>query len=397
MQPLPYWRLSSTYFSYYAAVGVFTPYFARWITSWGHSAQAASALMALWYGTRVVGPPLWAHLSRHSQSPRRWLISGLCLSCVGFFGFFLPESLFWLALSMGLFSLFYNAVMPQLEALTLNALGEQRHHYGRVRLWGSLGFIVLAVVYGELLQRNVAPDLAVTMLIGMIVTTLVATRLPKETPAATGPALSDTMRTPATSARQSLRSLLRQAPIQRFLLTTLLMQMSFGAFYLFYTMHLEHAGHDTNVVGALWGIGVLAEVLLFVYAARILSRASAVFWMNVAVTVTVVRWLCVALLPEALWLMVVMQLTHAISFGLFHIASTQRLIELFDADDRVNGQSLNYSIGSGVGGVLGATMAGWAWGFGSGVAAFSLGALCACLALWPLRGGRAPAAAHSTI
>jgi len=397
MQPLPYWRLSSTYFSYYAAVGVFTPYFARWITSWGHSAQAASALMALWYGTRVVGPPLWAHLSRRSQSPRRWLIRGLCLSCLGFFGFFVPESLFWLALSMGLFSLFYNAVMPQLEALTLNALGDQRHHYGRVRLWGSLGFIVLAVVYGELLQRNLAPDLAMTMLIGIILTTLVATRLPSEMPASIGHGPGDTMQTPSTSARQSLRTLLRQAPIQLFLLTTLLMQMSFGPFYLFYTMHLEQAGHATNVVGALWGISVLAEVLLFIYAARVLSRASAVFWMNVAVGITVARWLCVALLPQALWLMVVMQLSHAFSFGLFHIASTQRLVELFGAEDRVSGESLNYSIGSGVGGVLGATVAGWAWGFGSGIAAFSFGALCACLALWPLRGVRAPMAADAAI
>lgn len=383
MQPMPYWRLSSTYFFYYAAVGVFTPYFARWITTWGHSAQTASALMALWYATRVVGPPLWAHLSRDSRSPKTWLIGGLGLSCLGFFGFFLPKSLFWLALSMGLFSLFYNAVMPQLEALTLNALGDQKHHYGRIRLWGSLGFIVLAVVYGELLQRHLAPDLALTMLTAMIITTFVAMRLPGGSPSdiATGP----THESETLPNSSSLWVLLQQTSVQRFLLTTLLMQMSFGAFYLFYTLHLEHAGHDTNVVGALWGVGVLAEVVLFIHAGRVLSRASAQYWMQIAVVITVARWLCVALMPQVLWLMVIMQLSHAISFGLFHIASTQRLVELFSAPDRVNGQSLNYSIGSGVGGVFGAVLAGWAWGAGAGVAAFSLAALCAAFALWPLR------------
>lgn len=383
MQPLPYWRLSSTYFFYYAAVGVFTPYFARWITTWGHSAQAASGLMALWYATRVVGPPLWAHLSRHSQTPKTWLIGGLALSCLGFLGFFVPESLFWLALSMGLFSLFYNAVMPQLEALTLNALGDRKHHYGRIRLWGSLGFIVLAVAYGELLQRNLAPDLALTMLTAMIITTFVATRLPGRPPTDNATHAAHGLQDLPNSS--SLWTLLRQAAIQRFLLTTLLMQMSFGAFYLFYTLHLEHAGHDTNVVGALWGVGVLAEVVLFIYAGRVLSRASAQYWMQIAVVITVARWLCVALMPQVLWLMVIMQLSHAISFGLFHIASTQRLIELFSVSDRVNGQSLNYSIGSGLGGVLGAALAGWAWGAGAGVAAFSLAALCAAFAMWPLR------------
>jgi len=383
MQPLPYWRLSATYFCYYAAVGVFTPYFARWITTLGHSAQAASALMSLWYATRVVGPPLFAHLARHSQTPRTWLIAGLALSCVGFFGFFLPQSLFWLALSMGLFSLFYNAVMPQLEALTLNALGDRKHDYGRIRLWGSLGFIVLAVIYGELLQRRLAPDLAITMLAGMLVTTLVATRLPVELQARSPVIDHAHAEHPAT--RQSLTALLRRRPIQRFLLTTLLMQLSFGAFYLFYTLHLEQAGHNTNVVGALWGVGVLAEIVLFIYAGRILARATALFWMRLAILTTAFRWVCVALLPDSLWLMVVMQLSHAVSFGLFHIASTQRLVELFSAADRVNGQSLNYSIGSGVGGVLGAALAGWAWGVGSGQVAFLLAALCAGLALLPSR------------
>lgn len=392
MQPLPYWRLSATYFCYYAAVGVFTPYFARWITTLGHSAQAASALMSLWYATRVVGPPLFAHLARHSQTPRTWLIAGLALSCAGFFGFFLPQSLFWLALSMGLFSLFYNAVMPQLEALTLNALGDRKHDYGRIRLWGSLGFIVLAVIYGELLQRRLAPDLAITMLAGMLVTTLVATRLPVELQARS--AVIDHAHAERPDARQSLTALLRRRPIQRFLATTLLMQLSFGAFYLFYTLHLEQAGHNTNVVGALWGVGVLAEIVLFIYAGRILARATALFWMRLAILTTAFRWVCVALLPDSLWLMVVMQLSHAVSFGLFHIASTQRLVELFSAADRVNGQSLNYSIGSGVGGVLGAALAGWAWGIGSGRVAFLLAALCAGLALLPSRGQQTATADH---
>jgi len=145
MPTLPYWRLSAVYFAYHAAIGVFTPYFARWMEGLGHGALAISSLFALWYGTRIFGPPLFAHYARGSTRPKAWLLGGLWASAVFFLGFFGAEHLWLLGLSMAAFSLCYNAILPQLEAFTLAGLGPRKHDYGRVRLWGSLGFILLAV------------------------------------------------------------------------------------------------------------------------------------------------------------------------------------------------------------------------------------------------------------
>jgi PPP family 3-phenylpropionic acid transporter len=374
MPRLPYWRLSAVYFSYHAAIGVFTPYFARWMEGLGHGAFAISALFALWYGTRIVGPPLFAHLARGSKRPKRWLLGGLWASVIGFLGFFSAEHLWVLALSMAVFSLFYNAILPQLEAFTLAGLGPRKHDYGRVRLWGSLGFIVLAVGYGWLLQHGDAPDLPWMMGAGLLATALVTHALPAQ-----GRRLPDE---PAPIPA-GLFELLKRPGVAPFIGVVMLTQISFGSYYLFFTLQLERHGHNTDVVGQLWGLGVIAEIILFMYAGSLLRRVSAQRILQITLVVTAARWLSIALLPQSLALMIVVQLAHAIGFAAFHVACMQRIVELFPDDDRVGGQSLMYSLGSGVGGVLGAMIAGSLWSAGGGAWAFAAAAAIASLALLP--------------
>lgn len=373
MPTLPYWRLSAVYFAYHAAIGIFTPYFARWMEGLGHGALAISSLFALWYGTRIFGPPLFAHFARGSARPKTWLLGGLWASTLFYLGFFGADQLWLLALSMAAFSLCYNAILPQLEAFTLAGLGPRKHDYGRVRLWGSLGFIAMAVGYGWLLQHDKAPDLPWVMGAGILATALITHALPPQKRLDTDP--------PPSQA--GLWELLRRPGVAAFIAVVMLTQISFGTYYLFFTLQLERHGHATDVVGQLWGLGVVAEILLFMYAGSLLRRVSAARTLQIAIAVTVLRWLCIALLPQSLLLMVLVQLAHAIGFGAFHVACMQRLVELFPEQDRLGAQSLMYSLGSGMGGVLGALIAGALWKQGGGALAFATAAAVASLALLP--------------
>lgn len=373
MPALPYWRLSAVYFSYHAAIGVFTPYFARWMEGLGHGAFAISALFALWYGTRIFGPPLFAHFARGSSRPKAWLLGGLWASCVCFVGFFAGQHLWLLALSMAAFSLCYNAILPQLEAFTLAGLGPRKHDYGRVRLWGSLGFIAMAVGYGWLLQHGHAPGLPWAMAAGLVATALITHALPAQRRLSTEP----------VPVQAGLLELLKRPGVAPFIAVVMLVQISFGTFYLFFTLQLERHGHATDVVGQLWGLGVVAEIVLFLYAGSVLRRVSAMRTLQIAIAVTVLRWVAVALFPQSLPVMVLVQLAHAIGFGAFHVACMQRILELFPKDDRLGAQSLMYSLGSGLGGVLGALIAGFTWRTGGGALAFAVAAGMASLALLP--------------
>lgn len=373
MPNLPYWRLSAVYFAYHAAIGVFTPYFARWMEGLGHGALAISSLFALWYGTRIFGPPLLAHYARGSTHPKAWLLGGLWASAVFYLGFFGAQHLWLLALSMVAFSLCYNAILPQLEAFTLAGLGPRKHDYGRVRLWGSLGFILLAVGYGWLLQHGDAPDLPWVMGAGIVATALITHALPAQKRLDTDP--------PPSQA--GLWELLRRPGVRPFIAIVMLTQISFGSYYLFFTLQLERHGHSTDVVGQLWGLGVVAEIVLFMYAGSLLRRVSAQRTLQIALAVTALRWLSIALLPQSLTLMLLVQVAHAIGFGAFHVACMQRVVELFPESDRLGAQSLMYSLGSGLGGVLGALIAGALWKAGGGALAFAAAASVATLALIP--------------
>lgn len=368
------WRLSSFYFWYYAAVGALSPYFGRWVVESGHGALAASMVMSLWYATRVLAPPLWSWGCARAAEPLHWLRAGAWASAAGFAGFLLFDSLIGVLLTMAVFSFFANAIMPQFEALALERLDQQRERYARVRVWGSVGFVLVAAGYGPLLdwlggQWLPALMLPLLLLVG-VSTQLIGGRAPVALAADSGPSLK-------------LGEVLARREVRRFLLVAFLMQLSFGPFYVFYTLHLGQHGHDGQAIGLLWGAGVLAEIGMFLAMSRIFGSWSAQAVIALCVGVTAVRWTVVATLPESFALMLAAQLVHALSFGAFHAATMQRIGQFFPGRLAQHGQSLLYGFSSGLGGVLGAMLAGFAFDWEGGLAAFGIGASVCALALLP--------------
>lgn len=361
-------RFSIFYFCYYAALGAYTPYIGRWVDSMGHDGYVIGAMLGLWYGSRVIAPPLWSSLLQRSARPGNWFVAGCALTALCFAGFTFSHSALALLAVMACFGLFYNAVMPQFEAMTLAALGTRSAEYGRIRVWGSVGFLIVASTYGWLLDRlgdASFPWVTIPLFIAMV-----AAAWPHRTDCP-----PDHLETIDDAGH-----LWKRPGVRRFLLVALLMQMGFGAFYVFYTLHLKAAGHDGATIGALWGVGVLIEIIMFWQAPRLIARFGAQGLMSFCIAVTILRWVVTALFARDLPLMFAAQSLHAFSFAIFHACCMRMMSDFFPGKRAAAGQSLLYGFSSGVGGVLGAGMSAYAWDLGGGRAAFLAGAGAAALA-----------------
>ncbi len=361
-------RYALFYFFYYGALGAYTPYIGRWVQALGHNGYVVGAMLVLWYGSRVIAPPAWSALLRRSQRPGLWLVAGSTLTLASFLCFTRVHATCTLLTVMAVFGLFYNALMPQFESMTLAALGTRSGDYGRVRVWGSIGFLFVAGSYGWLLDHlgSLAfPWVTAPLFIAMVVAAWLHRG---DRPA------------PPAQTLAEVGHLWKRPGVRRFLLVALLMQAGFGAFYVFYTLHLHAQGYSGATIGLLWALGVTIEIMMFWMAPRLIARYGAQSLMSFCLAVTILRWTVTGLFAPILWLMFAAQLFHAFSFAAFHASCMRQIADLFPGKHAIGGQSLYFGFSSGVGGVLGAAIASVLWEWRGGEAAFLGGAIVVAIA-----------------
>lgn len=379
MAQVPYWRLSSFYFFYYAVLGAFSPYFSLYLDDRGLSPWWISVLLSFWYSTRVFVPSLWAAGSEREARPVRWLRIGSLLAGLFLTIFLAPVGLAWMLIAILGFSVMMNGILPQFEAVTLSHLGPDTSGYGRIRLWGSMGFLAVVLFYGFVFQR-----LDWFWLVPLMLPLIVMTFL-----SALNNDFADHYHTQQKPGWQAVREILRRTQVKAFLLSALLMQLSFGPFYVFYSLYLERHGYSASLIGAYWALGVVAEIIVLFYSRRWLRRFSATRVVQFALLLGVVRWLLVARYPDDMVLMALVQIIHAVNFGAFFAASMALVQRFFPGRLSVHGQGMLYGFSSGIGGVLGALLAGMVWeAYGGGatfVMAASASLLGFLLSVWFIR------------
>ncbi len=375
-QPVPAARLSSFYFFYYAALGAFTPYWSLYLQSRGLDVAAISVLMSLWYATRILSPSLWTSLAARSAHPIRWLHLGCGLALACFALFLMPMGFAGLFAAMAAWCFVYNAVMPQFEAITLSHLAERSDRYGLIRVWGSIGFILVVAAYGWAIDARRLGVAALPWLMLPLMAGVLASALRNRYAHDPGH--------PAAAGDDGFRARLKRPPAIAFFVAAFLAQVSFGPFYTLFSIYLSEHGYATSEQGMLWAVGVVAEIGVFFLSSRIFRRWDAGRVLLVALLSASLRWLATGLFPDNATVLVLAQLTHALNFGAFFAASMQLLVRFFPGRMNGHGQGVFYGLSSGVGGVAGALLAGQLWRFG-GEAAFlasSAIALLAALIAW---------------
>lgn len=367
---LPYWRLSGFYFAYFALLGGVAPFLALYFNHLGYSAARIGELVAIPMLMRCLAPNLWGWLGDVTGRRLTIVRLGALFTALAFTGIFYRQDYLWLAMIMALHSFFWHAVLPQFEAITLSHLGAQSSRYSMVRLWGSVGFIATVVCLGLLLQVLSLDVYPVVMLGIMLAIFFCSLTVP--------PAPVSKLQHAGLNTEGFLR-LLSRPGVLAFFLCAGLMQFSHGPYYTFLTLHLEALGYSRSLIGLLWALGVIAEILLFLVMAKVLSRFTLKQLLITSLLLAALRWLLLGALAEHLTALLFAQLLHAATFGCFHVAAIHFIQRSFNDRLQGQGQAL-YATVSGMGGALGALYSGYSWNTLGAFWTFALGGMAALLA-----------------
>ncbi|MBL3600222.1 MAG: MFS transporter [gamma proteobacterium endosymbiont of Lamellibrachia anaximandri] len=352
---MPYWRLSGFYLFYFASLGALLPFWGLYLKDRGFAPSEIGELMAVIMFTKLVAPNIWGWIADHTG--RRMPIVRLAslLALITFGGVFYAEGFWILALVMMLFSFFWNASLPQFEAVTLSYLGDQIQQYSRIRLWGSIGFIIAVVGLGyliELMDVGLVPMVVLVLYLGLWLNSLVVPERGARMP---------------HHEQGSILTVLKRKEVIAFLAACFLMQASHSAYYAFYSIYMEEHGYSSTLIGQLWALGVVAEVLVFLVMHRLLHRWGARKVVIASLIIAVVRWVIVGSAPDQLFLVLLAQVMHAATFGTFHAAAIHLVHHFFVGKHQGRGQALYSSISFGGGGAFGSLLSGYLWtGIGPG-------------------------------
>lgn len=355
MRDVPYWRLSGFYFFYFAFVGIMSPYWGLYLKSLGFASAQIAILISLSMIMRMFAPGLWGWLAdRRGRRVDIVQLSAL-LALLTFLGVFIDSSFTWLFVVLALMSFFWSASLPLVEALTLSHLREASHHYGRVRLWGSVGFIVTVIGVGYWLDyypTDTVPWFVLASLAGLL---LLSRHIPE----------AEVLPHPHDDS--SIWRLVRQPHVLALLGACFLMSAAHGPYYTFYSIYLVDHGYSKSHVGWLWAVGVLSEILVFLWSPLLFRRFSPARVLLATLLLAVLRFLLIAWGVTLPLLVVFAQLLHAATFGAYHAAAVALVHRYFPGRHQAKGQALYSSVAFGAGGTLGGLASGYMWdGLGPG-------------------------------
>jgi PPP family 3-phenylpropionic acid transporter len=343
-----HWRLSNLYFWFFALLGGMLPYWSLYLEGRGFSYLQIASLMATIQLTKIVAPSVWGHLGDRTGQRVRLVRFGAITGSLCFAGVFLEPGFTGLLLVMLAFTFFWNAVLPLYEVITLQVLGSQRDQYGKIRLWGSVGFIAAVALIGVLLEWvdiRYLPMLLIPLFAGIAVS---AWMLPVE----------KVVRS-QKSPRGSLKAILTHPAVIAFFLMNFLLQIAHGSYYTFFSIHLQLHDYSKLAIGLLWSLGVIAEIALFMVMHRLGARFSVRHIVLAALLLSLLRWLLIAEMASVLPVLIFAQLLHAASYGALHAVSVQYIQGFFGRHHHGQGQALYSGLTFGAGGALGA----WGAGF----------------------------------
>ncbi len=366
----PYWRLSGFYFFYFASLGVLVPYWGLYLQWEGFSAQEIGELTAILLATRIVAPNIWGWIADHRGQRMSIVRLASFVGAIAFSAILFGNSYLWIAGVLLTFSFFWNASLPQFEATTLQHLGEHSHHYSKIRLWGSVGFIISVAGLGMLLEYYDASIVPYIMLLSLVAIWLVSLTVPESSSRH------------LSLDHQPLLAILKRPEVIAFLSICVLVQISHGPYYTFYTIYLEQHGYSRSVIGQLWALGVIAEIIIFLFMHRWLPRFGLRLVLLISLLLSTLRWLIIGFYPDSMTLVLFAQCLHAASFGSFHAAAITWIHHYFTGKNQGRGQALYSSIGFGAGGAIGSLFSGYFWLSPGPTATFSMAAATTFIAFF---------------
>jgi len=332
-------RFAAFYFSYFAVLGVFLPYFNLYCKSLGFASWEIGVLSMVVPAARVVvGFALthWADRTRRQRLTTRLAAWG---SVAAWSLYLMVDRFPAMLLCMVVYGLVSVPLLPLVEAVTLEQVVTHRWDYARIRLWGTLGFVCLSMAFGKVVEVLPLASVLVGLVVLSACTAVAVEALPP-------------VEHPPTHEVPAILPILRRPTLAIFLLCCTLMQMSHGAYYGFFSIYMESMGVDRTAIGLLWGLATVSELVVMYGAGRLVAWLGETRVLTLSLALAVVRWGILAA-TGAMPAVAAAQVLHAFTFGTFHVAAIQFTYDAFPRPLRASGQSL-YSLSSfGIGMILG--------------------------------------------
>jgi MFS transporter, PPP family, 3-phenylpropionic acid transporter len=342
-------------FAYFVSIGLFNPYAPLWFQSLGFSTLAIGAIGSLQAWTRVVAPYAWSWSGDHwEQGARRATLLRIATVLALLFAIGLLVARSYGAVSMVVLLLFLSngAIVPLAEAALAQRLataqGLDVARYGRVRVWGSIGFIVSVTSFGVILQATGIGGLPVFTVAIFAALAIAAWRLPQGTAS----------RIAAAHAAPGVLAVLRRPVVAWFFAGVFLTVLAHTSLYIFFSLYLVDLGYGKTAVGLLWAVSVAAEIAFFWTQGRWFARWNAQAWLVFAAAASVLRFGAIAAFGANAIVLVLAQTLHAFTFAAQHAACITLIDKHFAGPLRGRGQALYTTLGYGASGVLGGLVGG---------------------------------------
>lgn len=346
------------------------PFWSLYLKSQAFTANQIGELSACLLVTKLVAPQLFGWLADRTQKRMPWISLSCLLSTLIFGGFLYQTDYTWFALTSLCFSFFWNATLPQFEAATLFHLRNRlSQHYSKIRSWGSIGFIIAVITIGRVLDYY-GPEILPYIIIALLfMNLLVALTIPEA-------GLHHQADIPL-----GLTEIIFRKHTVAFFLVYLCLQVAHGPYYVFFSVYLKNYHYSATDTAWLWALGVMAEIVLFMFAAALLKRFSLRGLLCCTLVLSSLRWWMIADLADDKVFIVIAQLLHAASFGLAHVVAIKLLYDYFGHYHQSQGQALYSAISFGLGGMLGSLGSGYFWDKLGGEQVFILAMVASILAL----------------
>jgi PPP family 3-phenylpropionic acid transporter len=335
--------VAAAYFALLASGGAFIPYFPLYLSQLGLTGAEIGLVLSLNPGVRWSGAVLWAYVAD------RWRVRYLVLVGAAATSTLLLATLpfadgFAEVIAVTTAIAFLAApLMPLLDATVVDHLKQLGGDYGRIRAWGSIGFIAGALGSAAVLARS-GPWIVPWLLFAFqVLLPFAVLRLPRE----------------QFGHPEQFRAPWRllSPPLAAFLASSFLLNLSSGAWAGFFAAYSQSRGFPDTVPGIAWGLAVASEVVVLYFGRRLLTAFSAPDLMLVVLAITTVRYLLTSVVTEA-WAAVVLQLGYGLGYAGFHLSAQLLLARLVPPRSSTNGQALYGFVSFGLGGSLGFALAG---------------------------------------
>ncbi len=329
-------RLSLHFGGMFLVIGIMMPFWPVWLSSKGLSPSEIGMVIAAGSIVRVFVSPVVARLCDRLGERKRPIIALSMGAFLLFLPFALLDNFIPILMLQACFAGLLGPLMPLSDSLSMNAVRSHGIDYGRVRLWGSLTFIVGASGVGFFLKGADPHMIWTSIAVAIFIAVLCSLFLPDFRSAA------------ADKDTAPLTRVLTDRTFLVFVAATACIQGSHALYYGFGTLNWLRLGLGEGVIGLLWAEGVIAEVILFVFAANAIRRIGPARLIALGGLACLIRWALTAYADEILFI-AALQLLHAFTFGAAHLGAVYFIADRMPDEVSATAQTIYALLVSGLG------------------------------------------------